>query len=484
MADDNNSEDESKRTPETTTTCNSGIYSDDLEDVGIEQSIADIPGYIPGYIHHTSYTCMPYRKELFRQQMDENSPGSDRRLAVLETLKALGVKVFVIDGKDCKSTGEILRQVKGIVGFIARENRVLPMSGPLGFERALLYQDNQGRLFNLLFSQHAIGPSEKWKDYLDSFSGLEAMVALLVMIRSFPCALEGDIGDTFRPALMTLVIGLVLTEEMSLSWLNASMLVRASPSVSAHTLMSTPGSDVLRKLVIFILSLASATNGKTQLYFTMLGIGLACVVLLANLGARAWHFLRWKPKRYNWWGAGLVAYVSAIITGMVLPYMGHRNILVGGKAAVEYIIRTSFLAALAFLITDLEEVQKLFVVGSTQCNQHTLNLVVGSWFFVTVIVSLCIVNKISYKDQKPSDAERLLDPDHSSPAGYRVPSLPDFEIDPSLARTGAPCFSMKFELFVGAAMAAAMGGSIVFLSFSDWDEAVVNTVNHTVSSIF
>lgn len=170
--------------------------------------------------------------------------------------------------------------------------------------------------------------------------------------------------DTFQPAYLSLILGLVLTEEISLSWLNSSMMVRAAPSVSAHTLISPIASDLLRKTVVFTLALAGVARDTAQQMLTLIGISLAVMVLLANLGSRAWYFLRWRPQRYDGCGASLVAFISAILTGLIFPFMGHRSIEVGGKAAMEYVIRTSFFAAAAFVISDLDEIQKFIVIGS------------------------------------------------------------------------------------------------------------------------
>jgi hypothetical protein len=88
------------------------------------------------------------------------------------------------------------------------------------------------------------------------------------------------------------------------------------------------------------------------------------MVLLANLGSRAWHFLGWYPQRYNGMSASIVAYMAAVATGIFIPYMGHRDIEVGGKAAMEYVIKTALLVAVVFVISDLDEVQKFIIVGS------------------------------------------------------------------------------------------------------------------------
>jgi hypothetical protein len=157
------------------------------------------------------------------------------------------------------------------------------------------------------------------------------------------------------------VLGLVLTEEISLSWLNASMLIRATPSVSAHSLTSSPGSDWLRKLVLFTLAFASATN---HWGLTMAGVVGAMILLLANLGARSWHALGWRPLRYTGLGSFWIAYLLAVGTGLVFPYMGHATIATGGKGAMEYVLRTAVLVAVIFILSDIDELQRFLVVGS------------------------------------------------------------------------------------------------------------------------
>ena len=173
-----------------------------------------------------------------------------------------------------------------------------------------------------------------------------------------------DYVASLKPTYLSLVLGLVLVEEISLSGLNAVMLVRGAPSLSAHFLMSPFGPDVLRKVVIFVLAVASATSGKAQAIMTLGGISGASMALLANLGARAWHFLRWEPIKYTGPGSTCVAYFMAIFTGAVLPFMGQRLIAVGGKGAMESVLRSSFIVAISFVVSDYNEIQKFLVLGS------------------------------------------------------------------------------------------------------------------------
>jgi hypothetical protein len=143
-----------------------------------------------------SFICAPYKTELFQQQMNEHASGSDRRMAIICALQDLGIKVFVIDGINTPNgnTADVLHHVTRVVKYQARENRAIPTetNGPLlGYQRCLLYQDNQGRLFNLVLSQHATAPAQKYVDYFDRFSNAKALIALLVLCRVLPSTTDG-----------------------------------------------------------------------------------------------------------------------------------------------------------------------------------------------------------------------------------------------------------------------------------------------------
>jgi hypothetical protein len=175
---------------------------------------------------------------------------------------------------------------------------------------------------------------------------------------------EDTIVDEFRPAYLALLLGVVFSEEISLSWTNVAMFVRGFPSMSAYAVTSRVESDWLRKVLILALAVASVTTGTTQFFLTLVGVGLTCVVLLANLGSRAWGFLKWKPLGY--WGPldSIVAFLAAVTTGLCVPYLAHRQVESGGKAAMESVIRMAFMVALLFVISDHDEIQKFLVVGS------------------------------------------------------------------------------------------------------------------------
>lgn len=114
------------------------------------------------------------------------------------------------------------------------------------------------------------------------------------------------------------------------------------------------------------------------------------------------------------------------------------------------------------------------------CNQDPVNVMVGVWWSLTLLFSLCLVRKIKYTDQKPQLGEKLLEEDHASPVGYKVPSLPNFEIDPSMVDTGSKWIPLQLEFLIGVVMAIGVGIAIVSLAFTTWDEEFYDDIAETV----
>jgi hypothetical protein len=164
--------------------------------------------------------------------------------------------------------------------------------------------------------------------------------------------------DSFQPALLALVLGFVLPEETSLSCLNTTMMVRAAPSVAAHFLMGPPCRDAIRKWALFCLVLAGAMQERAAQILTVTGVLTSCLILLANIGSRSWYFLRWKPLAYSGIGSSFLAYVTAVMAGAVVPFMSHRDVLTGGKAAMDHVMATAVIVAVAFTMTSIEQVQE------------------------------------------------------------------------------------------------------------------------------
>jgi hypothetical protein len=105
----------------------------------------------------------------------------DRRIAnqrVMEKLANLGVSVFLIS-YECD---DVWKEVKHCI--FEASNMQLYNCSP---DRCLLYEDSRGRLFNLLVGGDFQGLQGSYEAMLDRASGLEAICALVVLIRAFAC---------------------------------------------------------------------------------------------------------------------------------------------------------------------------------------------------------------------------------------------------------------------------------------------------------
>jgi len=415
------------------------------------------------------WSCHPYKRDVFGDQIQQaKANGTSKYDATLDSLAKLGVQVYVVEG----SSDDILGDILQFVHQVAKENqRSATASDPRTHQRCMLYQDAERRLFNLVLQPQAVGPASDYASMLESFSGAQAMVALVVLCRSFSCAFEDEIGQ-LKPALLSLILGLVLNVEISLSWVNTSMLVRAMPSISAFTLTSKLESDWIRKLMVLILAMAGAATGYTQKYMTLLGVTVACWILLANLGSRAWYFLKWKPLGYNGPFATLLAYIGAVLTGLFLPYMGHREIEAGGKRALEAVVISALIVASFFCISDIDEVQRFLVVGSDSCPQDNVNMIIGTWWMFTLFTSVMLVLKIQPYRLRPKDDEPFLVHDSASPVGYKVPNLPDYIVDPVLLQLDRfPC-PLQWEVLISLVLGIGIGGGMLYLAFTGWDNII------------
>lgn len=430
----------------------------------------------------------PYKQEIMLNQVMDHEPGDDRRAAIINCLRDMGVKVFIIEAKSIETTADILHHVHRVVDYVSRENQFFSAGfvdedgqpcDPLGFQRCLLYQDRSGRLFNLIVAKHAVGPASQYESLMTSFSGVQAMALATVLCRSFACVARDETLDNLVPARLSLIIGLVFTEETSLAWLNAQMMVKSTPSVSAHTLTTYVGADLLRRAAIFLLATAgAASDDSTRGWITIAGLALTFALTMANLGSRAWHYMGWRPFPYLGPFHSVFVFLAAIVAGCIFPFMGHRKVHVGGRPAMEHIISTAVIVGLIFIISDIDEVQRYLIFGSDDCDQDYVNIVVGAWWSFTFITSLFYATTIPFKPPttptEPDEEEPLLEQDHASPVGYKVPNLPNFEVDPSMAWSGRFEFcTIYMQAGVGVVLAIIIGGGIIYLGLINDDEEVL-----------
>mmetsp|Transcript_25420 Transcript_25420/g.60086 ORF Transcript_25420/g.60086 Transcript_25420/m.60086 type:complete len:752 (-) Transcript_25420:181-2436(-) len=487
----------------------------------------------------TSAPCRPYRRDKLNFQIDlANDRGGPGHASVLKTLKNYGVMIYIVDSKTSGSVADVMDSVTNIIFHICKESKNDTMVGScpvreggrrmqmiqdqkemLGLEdpeedeltfcdklcgppggkmdpkvafhhetvgsqqRCLLYRDPDGRLFNLTLAPHTTAVEGTWKSLLQSFSVLQAVTLLVVLCRSFSCAMEdNDVPSVnFAPAYLTLVLGLVFSEEISLSWVNVAMFVRGFPSISAYSVISKVGSDWLRKAMILCLAIAASSDpyGKSRKVFTLLGLTMACCILLANLGARSWKFLGWKPSLASTYFGNctgnavvgiiepIIAYFMAIMAGIVFPYLGHREVKVGGTVAVESIIRIAIVVAGLFILSGYDEVQKFLVVGSEDCDQRSVNVAVGAWWCFSLLACLVFARGRKVSEFWPEYNEPILKEDQSSPVGFRVPHLPDYPFDPTYSSRESLCFNLQGEFILGSLLALGVGGAIIYTGLGE-----------------
>ncbi|KAI2499472.1 hypothetical protein MHU86_14992 [Fragilaria crotonensis] len=409
--------------------------------------------------------CQSYKRQNFQDEIDQaEDTGISKKDATLETLQRNNVSCYIVSHE----SSNILRAIRYVIDEASRDNVGMALVDPDVKLRCCLFEDKNGCLFNLVVSEHSVGPATEWASLLQSFSGIQAMIAFVVLCRSLPCAFANNIGQ-LQPALLSVIMGLVFKEEISLSAVNVSMLVQCMPSISAHTLTSGLGSDWLRKIATLLLAFAGAATGDGQKYMTIIGIFIMAGLLLANLGSRAWHFMKWKPISYHGPFSPAVGYVIAMLSGFVLPFMGYREIEAGGKPALESVIGSALIVAIVFVLSDIDEIQNFIVVGSEACPQKDVNVLVGIWWTFTFVSSLVMVLQIEPHQELPANEEHLLVPAQESPVGFRVPNLPDYVVDPIQAREGISWISKRVEIVFGVVVALVTGGLMMFLNHSNVD---------------
>ena len=414
------------------------------------------------------WICIPYKRQKLQDEIDEaQATGSSKKDATLETLQKNNVTCFIVTHE----SSNILKDIQSIIDKATSQNFSVALRDTDVKLRCCLFEDKNGRIFNLVVSEHSVGPATEWASLMQTFSGIQAMIAFAVLCRSFPCAFSDNIGQ-LQPALISVILGLVFKEEISLSALNVSMTVRCMPSVSAHTLTAELGSDWLRKGATLLLAFAAATTGETQRYMTIIGIFLMGAILLANLGSRAWHFTKCKPIRFCGPFSPISGYGIAILAGFCLPYMGYREIAAGGKPALECVLGSALVVAVAFVLSDIDAIQRFIVLGSESCPQEEVNVGFGVWWTLTFLSSLFMVLSIKPYHQMPADEEYLLVAAQESPVGFKVPNLPDYIVDPILAREGIRFFSKSFEFVFGVVAALLVGMGIVYLNFTNVDDTL------------
>lgn len=138
------------------------------------------------------------------------------------------------------------------------------------------------------------------------------------------------------------------------------------PSISAYSLTQPITIDWPKQALLLSLSISAVLSpGSTaQHAITLAGIGWGCVILAVNVGARAWRHLKLKPLPYRGFGRTAASFIAAMVTGLVIPYIGFRQAQSGGQVALETVIIGSVIVAAVFIVSDFDVVQEFIILGS------------------------------------------------------------------------------------------------------------------------
>ena len=415
-------------------------------------------------------------KSVVLQQVIEKHGHEDGSRATIDQLKEFGITVYLAQPGHVDVL--LLRQVVQHCSA----SRLDRSKSPYENQRCLLFRDEIGKLYNLTLNNGCDGLSGTWKSLLIEYSGLQAMVAFTVLTRAFACA--NVAGAILKSGYLSLILGLLLHEEISHAWLNVAMFIQGMPSVAAYTIVSSFDSDWPRKIVILLLAITSAmeAGSEYQKYCALTGIGMAMVLLVANLGSRAWYFMKWKPLRgglvMSSFLAPFLSLIVAVLAGLIFPFIGFTRIQAGGKSAIQLIIFNCIVVTLCFIASEFDVIQQLVIDTPASCNQEGVSISIGVWIGMSVITSLFASQKIITPDPHPEDSNPILVEDQTSPVGYKVPNFPDYPIDPILfGKQGLSCLSVQLEMLVGMFVGIGMGAFVVSTTLFDFMKDANEYVN-------
>ena len=146
-------------------------------------------------------------KAILLQQVMDNNEYKDGSRATIDQLKEFGITVYLAEYGSVDM--HLLQQVVQHVSASKLDRTKSQYEN----QRCLLYRDESGRLYNLTINNGCEGLAATWKSLLLSFSGLQAMTALVVLTRAYACA--GVAESILKPGYLSLILGLILYEEIS-----------------------------------------------------------------------------------------------------------------------------------------------------------------------------------------------------------------------------------------------------------------------------
>lgn len=169
--------------------------SDVVEEQGFE-AVLDVDHYGKIVRNTTTETDFDEFSQLLKREelelilKDKSMDGTEKRDAVFKMLERYGIKTFIIVSGPDDDIVEIMQRVRDVIQFVARLRRSHKQTT---MKFCLLFQDIDGLLYNLTMPSHVVGTFSQWQGSLHAFSGIQAMGAISILSRSFPCVQGKDI---------------------------------------------------------------------------------------------------------------------------------------------------------------------------------------------------------------------------------------------------------------------------------------------------
>mmetsp|Transcript_18757 Transcript_18757/g.23614 ORF Transcript_18757/g.23614 Transcript_18757/m.23614 type:complete len:501 (+) Transcript_18757:229-1731(+) len=356
-------------------------------------------------------------------------------------------------------------------------------------EKCMLYTDRMGRVFNVVISGGAGGLMSSWSTSEASFSGWIAVTALPFLARNVASYTSDGYANgnsmAMHPMLLLFIFGFVLQNEISNSMLAVSLLVRGTNSVGSYVWRGGSLTDHPRIILLAVLSLASfaSPNYPVGDILALCGTILGILLLLCNLGSRAWNKIDIGFIDASNIFAPMLALLASIISGLLLPYIGLRSVDGGtdyedGQTAVEKIVlnpngkrarqnvtASAAIVASVFLLSDVQLTQEALGFNFSH-NRVVVNFGMAGWWLLSTLLSMSLCHRLD--SSKSKKIEPFLKRDETSPVGWVVPSVPNIVIDPNLRRGKMllPALSYGSD-FLCALVAAGLASFMILLGIRD-----------------
>lgn len=169
----------------------------------------------------------PYKHQIIQKQV-ENFNGVDGEsctTAMINQLAQFGIDVYLIRYDE----SDLFGAIKDVCKRVSRKDPKYASN-----YQCCLFQDEDGRLFNVVISGGSSATGLAMRQVSETFSCTKAVLAIVLLSKTFSCV-SSSYG--LNPTIIALLLGLVCNEEMSYVSLNAGVYVQGYPSAGAYSLM-------------------------------------------------------------------------------------------------------------------------------------------------------------------------------------------------------------------------------------------------------